>query len=522
MIVLNPKEAVEYEMAACRDSLSCFIEKTFEILNPGVKYHHNWHVDCIAEYLESCSRREIKRLIINMPPRALKSVSASIAFPAWLLGREPSSKIMAASYAETLSFQHSTDCRAVIQSDWYHGCFPDTRLSPDQNEKSKFMTTKRGYRIATSVGASALGLGGQFLLVDDCHTPAQAASDDVRDSQLKWFDNTFSTRLDDKEKDVIIVIMQRLHQRDLAGYLLKGGGWEHLCLPAMFSKRQTFTIGNFSKTVEAGEYLHPERFSKKFLDNERATKGETFVSGQYLQNPVPEGGGIIKQKWFQLWPADKKLPRFQYVMQVWDTAFTEKLTGDPSGCMVVGVFFPQEEERENLEATGGGFAVMLIDWEAEHLGFPALRKKMIEMRSYRYGEQEKAVDLILVEDKASGQSVIQELKLAALPIKAFKPGRMDKMARLHSISHFIEAGLFYIPESTKRPGEFRDWALPFVNEVCSFPAAEHDEAVDCLSSSLITLSNMTFLRLDEIAEDIDEDGERNDPHTGNRINPYSQ
>jgi len=358
MVTITNKEALEYELAGCREDLSLFIEKTFEILNPGTPYLHNWHVDLIAEYLEACEKREIKRLIINMPPRALKSISASVAFPAWLLGRDPTKKIMAASYAETLSYQHSMDCRSVIQSDWYNMCFPNTKLSPDQNEKSKFMTTKRGHRIATSVGAATLGLGGQFLLVDDCHTPAQAASDDVRDSQLKWFDNTFSTRLDDKERDVIIVIMQRLHQRDLSGYLLKNGGWTHLCLPALFSKRQTFTIGKFSKTVEVGEYLHPERFSKKFLDNERATKGETFVAGQYMQVPVPEGGGLIKNKWFQLWPSDKKLPRFVYVMQIWDTAFTEKTTGDPSGVITLGVFFPEEEERENIQSTGDDSAVM--------------------------------------------------------------------------------------------------------------------------------------------------------------------
>ncbi len=512
-------EDLQLEMAASRHLLSYFIEKSFGIVTPGTKFSPNWHIQLMAEYLEACYRRDIKRLVINIPPRSLKSVSVSVAFPAWALGKDPSLKFMYASYSEKLSFDLSMDTRRVMTDNWYKLCFPETILSDDQNEKSKFSTTKQGYRIATSVGGRSTGFGANVLAIDDCHTPEEALSDTIRDSHLRWFDNTWASRLNNKNEDVMIVVAQRLHLYDLPGHLLAQGGWEHLNLPAVFDSRKTFSMGRITKTVEPGELLHPDRFSKSFLDNEKR-KSSYGYSSQYLQNPVPEGGGIIKYDWFELWPAKQKLPRFSFIVQVWDTAFTEKTTGDPSACGTFGVFFPDEEIKDSIRQMGGGFAVMLIDYFSDHLGFPDLRSKMIEMRSYRYGDHEKAVDMILVEDKASGQSILQELKLAGLPMKAFKPGRMDKTSRLHSVSHFIENGMVYIPESTINPGKVRDWAQDFVDEVCSFPVAQHNEAVDILSSGLITLSNMSFLRLEEMAEDIDEyDG--TDPYAdANRVNPY--
>lgn len=852
-------EDMQLEMAACRHYLPFFIQKTFGIVTPGVPFSMNWHIDILGEYLMACQRREIKRLVINIPPRSLKSVSVSVAFPAWCLGQDPTMKFMCASYSEKLAFDLSMDTRRVMTDNWYKLCFPETALADDQNEKSKFATTKQGYRIATSVGGRATGMGGNCfpagtlvktdcgdvpieviaespssflavsydlqldsvvkrsivasatreaselyeihtssghsiratpehpifdqirgfvpaseirigdrlychnpvreqssknrfsfgmrplqrwlsktlirnkkvpkerlrrkllqqkmlhsilraksrkamsyvqnrdrisrpkvlfrrlqknqtlinksgsscwvsilrcwvhkktllsdvlykrlcgygafcayagggelkifpsnqtssiiqknekndygerwellrrlfccsrykarregkscnsshrrgykaqrskkshnlmpampreapyggfsrvtsvrkygsspqrvydievegthnffaegilvhncLIVDDCHSPDEAMSDTIRDGHLRWFDNTWTSRLNNKNDDIMIIVAQRLHLYDICGHVLSQGGWEHLNLPAIFDSRKTFSMGRITKTVESGELLHPDRFSKAFLDNEKKKSSYGF-SSQYLQNPVPEGGGIIKYDWFELWPAKQKLPRFAYVMQVWDTAFTEKTTGDPSACGTFGVFFPDEEIKDSIRQMGGGFVVMLIDYFSDHLGFPDLRSKMIEMHSYRYGDQEKAVDMILVEDKASGQSILQELKLAGLPMKAFKPGRMDKTSRLHSVSHFIENGMVYIPESTINAGKVRDWAQDFIDEVCSFPVAQHDEAVDILSSALITLSNMSFLRLEEMAEDIEED-DGTDPYANsNRSNPY--
>lgn len=519
-MAFSQQEALEIEQAACRHNLSYFIEKTFKIVNPGTPYLHNWHIDCMAEFLMACYRREIKRLIINIPPRSLKSISTNVAFPAWIMGHDPSLKLMSASYSLDLSLKHSVDCRTVINDGWYQSCFPHTHLAPDQNEKGKFMTTFRGQRFATSVGATTTGEGGNFLIIDDPHSADQAQSDTIRQFQIDWFDRSFSTRLNSKENDVIIVIMQRLHFNDLTGHLLKLGGWQHLCLPAIFDKPRTISIGNFSRDIKAGEILHTAREGKVLLDRMRQQMGEYAFAGQYLQTPVPEGGGIIKNAWFRYWPHDKELPKFAYIIQSWDTAFTEKTTGDPSACCTLGVFFPDDNDMDTIRMMGGGFAVMLIDCFSEHLGFPQLRKKIIEMRSYLYGEQEKKVDMILIEKKASGQSIIQELRNANIPVKDFNPGREDKKTRLHSVSHLIENGLLWLPESKHRPGEPVSWAMEFIHQVCSFPAAEHDEYVDILSQTLRMLSDMTFLRADGMAEDVEED-DGTDPYAVSNIpNPY--
>jgi predicted phage terminase large subunit-like protein len=515
--LLNSPDALMIEQAACRENFSYFVERVFKIVNPSTRYSHNWHIDCMAEYLTACQRRQIKRLIINIPPRALKSISANVAWPAFLLGQDPSCRIMSASYSLDLSLKHSVDCRTIMNHEWYRSCFPNTILADDQNEKGKFQTTARGQRFATSVGGTTTGEGGNYLIVDDPHSATQADSDTIRESQVEWFDRAYASRLDDKERDVIVIIMQRLHQKDLTGHLLAEGGWEHLSLPVIFEKPRTISIGKFHKEIKAGEMLHADRFSEKFLEKER--KRPYVFAGQYMQNPVPEGGGLIKTAWFEFWPHDVPLPKFSYIIQSWDTAFTEKTSGDPSACCTFGVFFPDDASMEKVRSYGGGFAVMLIDCFEGHLGFPELRSKILEMRKYTYGEQEKHVDLLLVEKKASGQSIIQELRNANLPVKDFNPGREDKRTRLHSIAHFIENGLLFLPESKHRPGQAVSWAGEYINQLTSFPAAEHDEYVDCTTQAFRVLSNMEFIRADGTADDFEED-DGTDPYAQNAPNPY--
>ena len=203
-----------------RNDLSAFIHKSFNTINPSVKYSHNWHIDLIAEYLKEVYNGNIKRLIINIPPRSLKSVCISVAFPALILGKNPSSRIIVASYSEILSLKHSTDCRIIINSQWFKKLFPDFQLNQSQNEKHKFATTQNGYRFATSIGGSLTGEGGDILIVDDPHNPQQIMSDKYRLKTIEWFSNTFVSRLNDKKNGVIIIVMPRLHQNDLVGYLL--------------------------------------------------------------------------------------------------------------------------------------------------------------------------------------------------------------------------------------------------------------------------------------------------------------
>ena len=245
--------ALALDQDELRHSFPAFVRRVFGEVDPGAVYQHGWHIDAMCEGLEACGRGEINRLIINVPPRSLKSITVSVAWAAWLLGKDPTAQIMASSYHEDLAFRHSLDCRFVIEAPWYQGLFPGTQIATDQNEKRKFQTTRRGYRVATSVGQARIGEGGDFLIMDDPHNPRQAQSDVERQAALFWYDRTFSTRLNDKKHGVMVLVMQRLHDRDMTGHLIEKGGWTHLCLPAEAPKRTVVEIGGFQIERDEGE-----------------------------------------------------------------------------------------------------------------------------------------------------------------------------------------------------------------------------------------------------------------------------
>jgi len=297
LALLKQRAGAELD-AKTRQDFLFFLFRALKTMAPGVRYEPNWHMEAMAEYLAAAARGEITRLIINLPPRMLKSSMVSVAWPAWLLGQEPTMRLMAASYAQSLATKHSVDCRAVMQSRWYKRAFPQTRLAHDQNEKEKFATTQRGYRIATSVGGAATGEGGNILIVDDPINPLQAAQHASRQAVNQWFDHTFATRLDDKRTGAIVLVMQRLHREDLAGYLLERGGWEHLNLPAIAPEKTVIALGNYSHVREAGEALHPQRESLKLLERTKRELGNANFSAQYQQHPITAEGTLVKPHWF--------------------------------------------------------------------------------------------------------------------------------------------------------------------------------------------------------------------------------
>jgi hypothetical protein len=275
-----------------------FLRRVMATVAPHTAFLPNWHMGAIAAHLDAAARGEITRLIINMPPRMLKSTMVSVAWPAWLLGHRPGTRIMAASYAQSLATRHSLDCRTVMQSPWYQRVFPHTRLSADQNEKDRFATTQRGHRIATSVGGAATGEGGNILIVDDPLNPLQAAQASSRDAANRWFDHTFVTRLDDKRAGAIVVVMQRLHAEDLSGYLLEREGWVHLSLPAIAPERTMIACGDFEYVRPAGEPLHEAREDAVLLARTQRELGSAQFNAQYQQQPVPHEGGLLRPHWF--------------------------------------------------------------------------------------------------------------------------------------------------------------------------------------------------------------------------------
>ena len=246
--------------------LKFFLQKAFYSLRPGVEFEHNWHIALILEYLQALEKGQIKKLIINIPPRHLKSFCISVAWPAWLLGQDSTRKIIVASHSMRLARKFSQDTRIIMSTDWHKQVF-QTRLSDKQNTKEKFCTTKHGFRIACSPSSNITGEGGDYLIVDDPLTPMQALSNKKRELVNEWFDNTFSTRLNDKKVGIIVIVMQRLHLNDLSGYLLKRGNWELLKIPAISETTQRLGFNNFCYTRNKNELLCEAREGIKEIED---------------------------------------------------------------------------------------------------------------------------------------------------------------------------------------------------------------------------------------------------------------
>jgi len=446
-----------------REHFPSFIGKTLATADPAATFMPNWHIDLIAEYLEAARRGEITRLIINMPPRALKSQCVSIAWPAWLLGHDPSARIMAASYSASLAIRHSLDARAVLRADWYQRIFPHTRLARDQNEKHKFMTTARGFRFATSVGGTATGEGGNVLIIDDPLNPSQAMSRSAREHVKRWYDHTFSTRLNDKHNGVIVLVMQRLHMDDLTAHLLEKD-FTHLCLPMQAPTRVSLSMGNVQKVREQGELLHPAREDAALLERAKKELGAQAYAAQYQQRPIPEEGGMLKREWLRRY---KEIPANARIVQSWDTAIKAKDHHDASVCLTFA-------EADDVSC--------LIDVCSVRAEYPEL-KKLVLSQAVKYSPH-----AILIEDKASGQQLLQDLKReTSLPVLAVA-SKDDKITRFAAISAMIEAGRLALPLHSS-------WLCAFEQELLDFPHAKHDDQVDALVHYLDNLRKKYFSQL---------------------------
>ena len=288
--------------AILRNDLYCFIQAFFPIVSPGAPFVPNWHLEAIAYHLTLVLTGAIKRLIITVPPRSMKSICGSDCLPAFMLGHDPTWRIMCVSYSEGLARKHANDCRAIMRSGLYSRVFPNTRISPSKDTELEFATTMGGYRLATSVGGTLTGRGGNLIIIDDGLKPQDAYSQLARDNLKQWYSNTLISRLDDKNNDAIIVIMQRLHMDDLVGHLLEQKGWTHLNLPAIAEIEQQIPIGPGRFHLRRpGDVLHPEREPRAVLDELKRTQGSMVFAAQYQQAPIAEGGNLIKWEWFKFY-----------------------------------------------------------------------------------------------------------------------------------------------------------------------------------------------------------------------------
>ena len=445
-------------LQALRQDFSVFTHQSFHTLNAPAALAPNWHIDIIAEYLDAVQQQQVKRLIINMPPRYLKSQLISVAWPAWLLAQAPYQRIIVASYAQSLSLKHSLDCRNLMRAGWYRYLFPQTQIQPGQNEKHKFVTTTHGFRLAVSVGGALTGEGGDILIVDDPLNPKQAESALYRNNANRWFEHTFMSRLNDKRKGAIIIVMQRLHTDDLSGFLLEKGGWEHLNIAAQAMDTRYYFVGATVHRRNEGEAIHPTREDARMLQRLKHQMGSHAYNAQYQQAPLQQDGNYVKLEWFGRYRDEKTNAQQQHdlIVQSWDTAIKTGSANDPSVCMTLSI---------------AGDGIRVRDIFREKLEYLELRRQII-LQAQRWQPQ-----AVLIEDKASGQSLLQDLRQSSqLPLLGVLP-KQDKLTRFMQITPLIEAGRVHLPHQAA-------WLAEFERELCAFPHGRHDDQVDALSQAL--------------------------------------
>ena len=464
-------------------SLYEFVRQAWHVLEPNTAFVDGMHMRAICEHLQAVTAGRIRDLIINVPPGHAKSLLTSVFWPAWVWTRRPETRWLFASYAASLSVRDSLRCRRLIESEWYQRRWGNRfQLCGDQNQKHRFENDRTGYRLATSVGGAATGERADIVVVDDPHSVDQAESDLERRAAVEWFNGTMCTRLNDFTTGHKIVIQQRLHEADLTGDLLGKGGFELLSLPAEFEpkRRCSTSIGWTDPRTEAGELLWPQKISAAQLDALKVSLGSYRYAGQYQQRPSPADGGIFKKQWFRFWrPAHIDLPpvavrladgslgsvpavavpgQFDTMIQSWDMAFKDNAGSD----FVVGqVWGAKGSDR------------FLLDQTRARLDMPATKEavRLLSERWPRAGAK-------LVEDKANGPAVIQELRHQLPGLIEVKP-EGGKVARAHAVSPMVEAGNVYLPHPMLVP-----WVEALLEEMAAFPNGRHDDQVDAMTQAL--------------------------------------
>lgn len=440
--------------ALLRQDLGAFAERCFYEVAGGKRYLHNWHLDALAYHLTMVSEGRCKRLVITLPPRSLKSLYASIAFPAWMLGHDPCRCIVCASYGRNLATAHANSFRSIVRTPWYRALFPLMRIDSRKDTEDEVRTTRGGFRLTTTVGGALTGRGGSIIVIDDAMKADDARSDLLRQNTNDWFDETLLSRLDEKLNDAIILVMQRLHVDDLVGHVLKAGGWTHLNLAAIAAEDMRVPIGEgLFHFRSAGDLLHPEREPQSVLDELRAAMGSAAFSAQYLQEPVPASGNLVQWEWFGTWTRLPERRGYQArIVQSWDTASKATELNDYS----VGITALVHKD-----------AIYILDVVRARLEYPALKKRIVAEKT-----RWKA-DIVLIEDKGSGQSLTQDLRFDNLHVKAIKP-EGDKVVRMSYCTAPIESGAVLLPQSAP-------WLDAFRVELLAFPNGLHDDQVDALS-----------------------------------------
>jgi predicted phage terminase large subunit-like protein len=428
------------------------------------------HHKIFAEKLEKVARGELKRLIVNMPPRHTKSEFASYLFPAWVMGQKPQTKIIQATHTAELAVGFGRKVKNLLDSDIYRDVFPDIQLARDAKASGRWSTDMGGEYYAVGVGGALAGRGADLCIIDDPVSEQDALSPAALDNIYEWYTSGPRQRL--QPGGAIIIVMTRWSIRDLTAKVLQkqaeGGAdqWEVVEFPAIFP--------------DTDNVLWPEFWSRDELEGVRASIPVAKWNAQYLQNPTAEEGAIIKREWWNVWDHDDP-PVVDYIIQSYDTAFTKSERADYSAITTWGVFHPDE---------GDEAAIILLDAEKGRWEFPEL--KDAAMRLY----EEFEPDMVLIEQKASGTPLTQDLRKMGIPVSGFTPGRgADKFSRMNACSPVFESGMVYAPDTR--------WAEEVIEECASFPNGEHDDLADSMTQAILRFRQGSFIRTRSDEQDDD-------------------
>ena len=437
LVETNPQVVLQAVLA---QNLMSFTEFAFGAVRPNVPFKSNWHLEAVTWKLAQVESGAIRRLIVTLPPRNLKSLCASVALPAWFLGRNPWERVVVVSYSDLLTRAHANDFRRLIHDPIYEATFPAMRVERESDRE--IVTTKRGKRIATSIDGTLTGLGGNLFIIDDPLKLGDAMSESVRARVIEWYRSTLLSRADDKTKARIVLVMQRVHADDLVGYLQEQGGFEVLNLPAIAQRDEVFELDDCrTYTRRKGEILHADHEPAHVLLDLKRTMGPIAFSAQYQQSPIPAGGAIIKRKWLTPYDSIGQQAGDRIIMS-WDIALSETETGDYSACVVL---LMRREVFYVLEVVRGRFP------------FGTLKRKVMEVKE-RYGSA-----TLLIEDSPISRGLIQSLEEQSINVTKHRP-ETDKRARVIAQTDLFAGGSIRFPRSAA-------WLEDFTAELLAFPRA---------------------------------------------------
>lgn len=445
-------------------SLGAFIRQAWSVIEPGTTYIDNWHIELIAEHLQAVNSGEIRRLIINIPPRHMKSIEATVCYPVWTWIQHPEKRFIKVSYSDALSRKHNILSRDIINSPWYQENWSDRfHLKYDVNRQNEFENNHHGMLYSTSVGGAITGNGADVIIIDDPQNPIMANSETERQNSIDFFKNTLQTRLNNPKTGAFIIIMQRLHENDLTGYILSEDlGYTHLCLPAEAPERTviTFPVSKRQIVREAGDILNPQRFDHEVIESLKKSMGSLQYAGQFQQVPAPAEGVIFKREWLHNFYSDGAAPNTQDI-QSWDMAFTKsegsaKVAGFVMGRKGADIYI-KDLVNDKMTFTESVAAVRTLSGK-----WPRVRAKV-------------------VENKANGPAIVDLLKKEISGMVEFNP-KGSKDERAISVTPYFEAGNIHFPDPKTHP-----WVDDLIRDLLMFPKGTYKDTTDALVQGILYL-----------------------------------